>query len=178
MTRTAGGCRVRTRTRSVADPEVAGLRDEIADLGGCGVSVNRCHTADRAEFRRRLLSGNVFQDSFNVRTGDVGDHAQPAAAVRTDRQIDCEYSAQSLHPGHRRSRCVMVGLTISTQCRHRRVDLSINRLAREIAVPPGRISAIVNGPAKRKQQLLNSSEMWNDVNGWWLAWPHAHMCGG
>ena len=29
-----------------------------------------------------------------VRTGDIGDHAQPAAAVRADRQIDREHSAQ------------------------------------------------------------------------------------
>jgi hypothetical protein len=27
----------------------------------CGVSANRCPTADRAEFRRRLLSRNVFR---------------------------------------------------------------------------------------------------------------------
>jgi hypothetical protein len=38
------------------------------------MSVNRCHAADRAEFRLRLLSYNVFQDFVdNVRTGDIGD---------------------------------------------------------------------------------------------------------
>jgi hypothetical protein len=57
--------------------------------------VNRCHAADRAELRRRLLSGHVFQDfPYNVRTGDSGDHAQPTAAVRTDRQTDREHAAQ------------------------------------------------------------------------------------
>ena len=35
-----------------------------------------------------------------------------------------------------------------------------------------RVTAQRSG-SKRKQ-LLNSSEMWNDANGWWLAWPHAH----
>lgn len=63
----------------------------------CEVSVNGCHTADRAEFRRRLLSRNVFENPFNdVWSCDIGDDAQPTAAVRADRQIDCEYSAQSL----------------------------------------------------------------------------------
>ena len=57
--------------------------------------MNRCHTADRAEFRRRLLSGHVFQDSFNnVRTGYIGDDAQPAAAVRTERARIAHYCAQ------------------------------------------------------------------------------------
>jgi len=61
--------------------------------------VNRYHTADSAEFRRRLLSGHVpcdgGSDSLNdVRTGDIGDDAQPTAAVRADRQINREYSAQ------------------------------------------------------------------------------------
>jgi hypothetical protein len=38
-----------------------------------------------------LLSRDVFQDFLNdVRTGDIGDHAQPTAAVRADRQIDRE----------------------------------------------------------------------------------------
>ena len=56
------------------------------------MSVNRCYTADRAEFRRRLLSGNMFQNFLDdVRTGDIGDDAQPTAAVRTARQIDREY---------------------------------------------------------------------------------------
>ena len=108
--RPAGGHRVGTRTRAVADPEVAAVRDESDYPGRCGVSVNRCHTADGAEFRRRLLSGNVPCDGRanfvdNVRTGDIGDDAQATAAVRADRQIDREYSAQSLHPAHRRSRC-------------------------------------------------------------------------
>ena len=93
MTRTAGGWRGRTRTRAVVDWEVADLPDESACPGRCGVSVNRCHTADRAEFRRRLLSGNMPCDGRSnflddVRTGDIGDHAQPTAAVRADRQID------------------------------------------------------------------------------------------
>jgi len=89
MTRTAGGWRGPTRTRAVGDPEVADLRDQSAYPGCGGVSVNRCHTADRAEFRRRLLSRDVFQDFLNdVRTGDIGDDAQPTAAVRADRQID------------------------------------------------------------------------------------------
>ena len=70
--------------------------------GRGGVSVNRCHTADRAEFRRRLLSGNMPCDGRSnflddVRTGDIGDHAQPTAAVRTDRQINREHSAQPRH---------------------------------------------------------------------------------
>ena len=90
MTRTAYGWRGLRRTRAVVDWEVADLRDESAYPGSCGVSVNRCHTADSAEFRRRLLSGHVFQDFIdNVRTGDIGDDAQPTAAVRTDRQINC-----------------------------------------------------------------------------------------
>jgi len=106
----------------MVDPEVADLRDDSAHPGGCGVSVNRCHTADSAEFRRRLLSCDVFQDSFNdVWSCHIGDDAQPTAAVRTDRQIDCEYSAQPLHPRHRRSRCSRVGLTSSTQRLHRSV---------------------------------------------------------
>ena len=71
MTRTAGGYRGPTRTRAVVDWEVADLRDESAYPGSCGMSVNRCHTADRAEFRRRLLSGHLFQDSLN----DVRAHA-------------------------------------------------------------------------------------------------------
>jgi len=42
------------------------------------MSENRCHPADRAEFRRRLLAGDVFQDFIdNVRTGDIGDDARP-----------------------------------------------------------------------------------------------------
>ena len=113
MTRTAGSWRGRTRTRAVVDWEVADLRDESAYPGSCGVSLNRCDTADRAEFRRRLLPGNMPCDGRSnflddVRTGDIGDDAQPTAAVRadrqidrstdrqidrsTDRQIDCEYS--------------------------------------------------------------------------------------
>jgi len=57
------------------------------------VSLNRCDTADRAEFRRRLLPGNMPCDGRSnflddVRTGDIGDDAQPTAAVRADRQID------------------------------------------------------------------------------------------
>jgi len=80
-----------------AGQEVADLRDESAYPGSCGMSVNRCHTADRAEFRRRLLSGHVpcdgRSDSLNdVRTGDISDHAQPTAAVRAERQIDREDS--------------------------------------------------------------------------------------
>jgi len=119
MTRTADGHRGRTRTSAGSDPEVADLRDESAYSGRCGVSVNRYRTAASAEFRRRLLSGDVFQDLLNdVRTGHISDHAQPTAAVRADRQIDREHSAQSLHPRHRRSRCSRVGLTISTQRRH------------------------------------------------------------
>ena len=95
MTRTAGGWHGRTRTRAVVDSEVADLRDESAYSGGCGVSVNRCHTAHSAEFRRRLLSRNVFENPFNdVWSCDTGDDAQPTAAVRADRQIDREYSAQ------------------------------------------------------------------------------------
>ena len=119
MTRTADGHRGRTRTSAGADPEVADLQDESAYSGRCGVSVNRYRTAASAEFRRRLLSGDVFQDLLNdVRTGHISDHAQPTAAVRADRQIDREHSAQSLHPRHRRSRGSRVGLTISTQRRH------------------------------------------------------------
>jgi len=119
MTRTADGHRGRTRTSAGADPEVADLQDESAYSGRCGVSVNRYRTAASAEFRRRLLSGDVFQDLLNdVRTGHISDHAQPTAAVRADRQIDREHSAQSLHPRHGRSRCSRVGLTISTQRRH------------------------------------------------------------
>jgi hypothetical protein len=45
------------------------------------MSVNRCHPADRTEFRRRLLACDVSQDFLNnVRTGDIGDDAQPTAA--------------------------------------------------------------------------------------------------
>ncbi|MCX7064422.1 MAG: hypothetical protein NT024_07650 [Proteobacteria bacterium] len=93
MTRTAGSWRGRTRTRAVVDWEVADLRDESAYPGSCGVSLNRCDTADRAEFRRRLLPGNMPCDGRSnflddVRTGDIGDDAQPTAAVRADRQID------------------------------------------------------------------------------------------
>jgi len=56
--------------------------------------VNRCDTAHCAELRRSLLSGDVFQDFLNdVRTGDIGDHTQPTAAVRTDRQINREHSS-------------------------------------------------------------------------------------
>jgi len=122
MTRTADGHRGRTRTSAGADPEVADLRDESAYSGRCGVSVNRYRTAASAEFRRRLLSGDVFQDFLNdVRTGDIGDHTQPTATMRTDRQIDREHSAQSLHPRHRRSRCSRVVLTSSAQRRHRSV---------------------------------------------------------
>ena len=106
----------------MVDPEVADLRDDSAHPGGCGVSVNRYRTAASAEFRRRLLSCDVFQDSFNdVWSCHISDDAQPTAAVRTDRQIDCEYSAQPLHPRHRRSRCSRVGLTSSTQRLHRSV---------------------------------------------------------
>ena len=116
MTRTADGHRGRTRTSAGADPEVADLRDESAYSGRCGVSVNRYRTAASAEFRRRLLSGDVFQDFLDdVRTGDIGDHTQPTAAVRADRQINRKYPPQSLHPRHRRSRCVRVGLTIATR---------------------------------------------------------------
>ena len=115
----AGGWRGLTRTRAVADSEVADLPDESAYPGKCGVSVNRCHIADRAEFRRRLLSGNMFQNFLDdVRTGDIGDDAQPTAAVRTDRQINREYSAQPLHPRHRRGRCFMVVVTSSTRRLH------------------------------------------------------------
>ena len=116
MTRTADGHRGRTRTSAGADPEVADLRDESAYSGRCGVSANRYRTAASAEFRRRLLSGNVFQDFLDdVRTGDIGDHTQPTAAVGADRQINRKYPPQSLHPRHRRSRCVRVGLTIATR---------------------------------------------------------------
>ena len=95
MTRTAGGWRGPTRTRAVVDWEVADLRDESAYPGRGGVSVNRCHTADRAEFRRRLLPSDMPCDGRSnflddVRTGDIGDHAQPTAAVRADRQINRE----------------------------------------------------------------------------------------
>ena len=96
MTRTADGHRGRTRTSAGADPEVADLQDESAYSGRCGVSVNRYRTAASAEFRRRLLSGDVFQDLLNdVRTGHISNHAQPTAAVRADRQIDREHSAQN-----------------------------------------------------------------------------------
>ena len=123
MTRTAGGWRGRTRTRAVVDWEVADLPDESAYPGSCGVSLNRCDTADRTEFRRRLLPGNMPCDGRSnflddVRTGDIGDHAQPTAAVRTDRQIDREYSPESFHPAHRRGRCSRIVLTISSQRRH------------------------------------------------------------
>jgi len=78
MTRTADGWRGRTRTRAVVDSEVADLPDESGYPGNCGMSENRCHPADRAEFRRRLLAGDVFQDFIdNVRTGDIGDDARP-----------------------------------------------------------------------------------------------------
>ena len=95
MTRTAVGCRGRTRTRAVIDSEVAELRDESDFPRRCGASVNRCHTADRAELRRRLLSCVVPCDGRSnflndVRTGDIGDDAPPTAAVRADRQIDRE----------------------------------------------------------------------------------------
>jgi hypothetical protein len=39
----------------------------------------------------------------------------------------------------------------------------------------GRVSR--DCPAQRKQ-LLNSSAMWNDANGRWLTWTHAHTRGG
>jgi len=102
MTRPTDGCRRRTRTRAVADSEVADLPDESAYPGSCGMSVNRCHTADSAEFRRRLLSDHVPCDGRSnfldhVRTGDIGDHAQPTAAVRADRQIDRGSSQRELH---------------------------------------------------------------------------------
>ena len=119
MKRPAGGWCGRTRTRAVADSEVADLPDESAYPGKCGVSVKRCHTADRAEFRRRLLSGHVFQDFLNnVRTGDIGNDAQPTAAVRTDRQIDREHPLESFHPTHRRGRRSRIVLMISTQHLH------------------------------------------------------------
>jgi len=54
------------------------------------MAVNRCHTADRVEFRRRLLSCDVFQDFLNdIWSCHIRDDAQPTAAVRADRQIDC-----------------------------------------------------------------------------------------
>jgi len=123
MTRTAGGWCGRTRTRAVVDSEVTVLRDESAYSGCGGMSVNRCHPADRAEFRRRLLSCDVFQDFLNdIWSCHIGDHAQPTAAVRTDRQINREHSAQPLHPAHRCSRCSRIVLMISTQRRHRSVS--------------------------------------------------------
>ena len=123
MTRTAGGWRGGTRTRSVVYSEVTVLRDESAYSGRGGMSVNRCHPADRAEFRRRLLSCDVFQDFLNdIWSCHIADHAQPTAAVRADRQINREHSAQPLHPAHRCSRCSRIVLMISTRRRHRSVS--------------------------------------------------------
>ena len=56
----------------VATRAHARLRDDSAHPGGCGVSVNRCHPAHSAEFRRRLLSRDVFQDLLMMADQDAG----------------------------------------------------------------------------------------------------------
>lgn len=49
------------------------------------------------------------------------------------------------------------------------MDVSINRLARDIAVPPGRISAIVNGKrAITADTALRLSRYFGTRPAWWL----------
>jgi hypothetical protein len=74
---------------------------------------------------RRLLSRKMLEDSLDdVRSRDVVSNAQPSAAVRAHRQIDCGSSQRELHADcyvisrHRRGRCVMVVATSSTRHLH------------------------------------------------------------